>query len=712
MTAGRPGTSSSGAAPNSTFSVNKLAETSTDAGRRRLLRIALTRTDSADLLDVLRQGADAEAASWQAKIDALPTVEEMTARAQMFRAAEEERTAAREALERIERLPPGHIAALLRIAADAQGWRGSTVARTIEGLRDGLNGPLCLFRFEREPGAAYTADRLAITAANVLARVGPPEDIVSEAGWRLVRGDEDEIHEAAHEAAERGRVALDVALFKDDVTPDDRERACVRWWTRRLRREALRAQAYADCAFRMARPGSPYVSRYTLEACEDRAARGAEWAERTFAVFEDGTRVKLADIIASGRRARLAQLYAMVKAMEWLGQQGEMVALFWTLTLPGEWHSYSVGPRAADGTYPQAHVNENWTPEHGPKAQMRALNELWAQVRARLAKHEALRDYFGIKTIEPHINLTPHLHAMTWLPRQVEVKGEMVNTVDIVTEILEDLAPGRQGRVEVVEKTGPRTATPASYVMKYVMKALNASAADRAALGIVVDGTEPEDGEDHLSDDMHSRHVAWARARGVRRYALLGVHGGLTVWQRLWTAKADEPMPERASTVWDAMRRAEDAGRRAEAAKADSEERTAARREQTEATAAALVAMGALRGHGDGGGLRLGYEEGETQYGRPTRRAVTVYDTDTGEFMPLRRQRAQLVTEPRNTASTDLAAVTLMANCPRGGAEAPPAAGGEVIRPPFWRTRPSGLMRAPPSEENPAFFGCHEPLAT
>ena len=227
---------------------------------------------------------------------------------EMYRAAQRERDAALEAVERIELLPWLHISALLGVAAETQGWQGAAVAQSLPELRAGLNGPLSLFYYEKVPGSRYTVDRLATVAGNLLARVAPPEELVSQAGWRLVCGDEDEIREAAKEAAMRGRVALDVALhFGDTVTPEHRERACIRWWTRHLRREALAAQAYADLAFRVARPGSPFVSRYTLDAFHQRQENAAAWAKATVACSDTGAEIPMPELIRSKHAARLSR---------------------------------------------------------------------------------------------------------------------------------------------------------------------------------------------------------------------------------------------------------------------------------------------------------------------------------------------------------------------------------------------------------------------
>lgn len=612
----------------------------------------------------------------------------------------EARGAALATLGRVERLPRLHADAVLRLAAH----QARRPLPCLDDLHAGVLAQRDVVRWERAPGS--TPITAAGVIAQVLAEIEPPAHECSAEGAALVRGDEDAIRAAAQRAARRWATWYEArdtmrraAAVQGTPLPavDEqpwirRERTCVRWHTRRLRREALRAQAYYDTALRLARPGHDYVSSYTLGAWRQRYERQQAWAEAREVQWDDGTVASLAAVRNSAARARGAALYAISRAHEhWATSQG-YTAFFLTLTLPGEYHSYSSGARAADGTYPRQRPNGAWTRNHGPRRAWDELQSRWARLRAILAdRSDDLRAHVGVVVPEPHRDGTPHLHALVYLPRTWrDQHGAEHGTAWELRRALRTVCPGpRAARLEVVRRVpGRRTTSPANYVMKYVLKSLN----DEQTLR--------EQGE------AGERHRAWAASRGLRRMRALGSHGVLRAWQRLWTlsarqdrereAAADQPvivsaadedgdaegaaiLPERAEAAMAAMRRARAAGEVAEAAEREAEQaptpdrRKSARERQATARdqqaghyADALALLGGLPG-GEGR-LRLTYAEGESEYGRPTKRPDGLVDPATGEWMPLRDQGARIVTSQLPCQQHDL---TVVASRPRAGTDAP-----------------------------------------
>jgi hypothetical protein len=528
--------------------------------------------------------------------------------------------------------------------------------------------------------------------ATTLDTVMPPLSECSPVGASLTRGAVEDIEAAAQEAAETARAYYaDRDRAGQPTAPGEEtwtraERLDPRWQKRRLRRESRRAQAWYDAALRMTGPHSPAVSGYTLGAARETWDRGRMWSADMTVLFEDGTTVPLSTIQSHARSARRAQLYTVAKAMEFEGERRDFTAFFITLTLPGEYHPFTTGKLDKNGHYPNARPNPNWNPAYGPAAQWAELQGRWATIRGRLADHVALREWWGISVPEPHQDGTPHLHIMVWMPRSFEQRG-MRRTAHVLRDILRDVAPDRQGRLEIVRKrvlkNGKTTgASPASYVMKYVMMSLD-DEATQAARG--------EDAE---------RHRAWASTRGLRRMRLVGVHGSLRIWQRLWTAREDEydTMPPTAQTAWDYMRRSEVCADEADAMADTPWEREipAMRRRQAEAAADALREIGGLPG-GERR-LKLGYEESETEYGRPSRKPATITEEawetvdeeyvtpkrrlrrvrkvtkwrPTGGMMPLRKQAAELVPTEVIEKVENRNSLTVVAICPRDAADAAP----------------------------------------
>lgn len=663
------------------------------AALKRLRRLAHTRTDSADL-DAILAGHDAVLAQ-QAEAEQAARL----ARAEEhFRLAEEayaekadslnaEHVSAVVIVRALERMPGTHAAAVIWAAGTSD---IATLAALVQQPVD-----------HRQDTAAKLAARYApISAAGAVLRTlgilpggAAAAEGASEVGIRLCLGDEDEIQAEAEERAEAHREAHMVAPGQHregEAAWEYAEKSCPRWQRRRIRRDVRQAQAWLDCGLRMTGPTSPAVSGFTLASCRQTWDRGRMWSKETSVLFENGTSVPLETVQQRGRSARRAQLYTIAKAMESEGEKRGFQAFFITFTLPGEYHPFITGKQAKDGSYPNARPNPDWNPSFGPKAQWSELQRRWVILRARLAKHKPLRGWWGISVPEPHQDGTPHLHVMCWLPRKfADPRGRTLHTANhVLRRALRVIAPQRQGRLEMVSKLsaeqeqrmGRRTSSPSSYVMKYVMMSLDDEA------------TQAERGEDA------ERHRAWASSRGLRRMRLVGAHGSLRIWQRLWTAREGEydNMPPTAQDVWDAMRRSEHAADVA-AMIADTQwerEAPALRRQQDEAAADALRTIGGLPGGTRR--LRLGYEETETEYGRPSQRPATIgeeiietivetYKTPgrglprtrtvtrwvrTGHEMPVRLQEAQLVPTRDLKKLAARNTVTVDATCPRDPADA------------------------------------------
>ena len=515
-------------------------------------RIASARTEGADLRTALAEPPPPPPPT-------LISIDDLEWRAKAHAEVRAAREFAQATLDRLDQLPDLHSAAALRLSAKKTGIG----PRTLDDLRQEMSA-----RADTTP--LYESWPHLDAAAELLEAIQPPISECSPEGSLLVRGDEEDIRRAAKKEAKewQRRSALRFAQgerLDPDQTIEALERQSQRWQRRRLRREALRAQASWDTALRLARPttrpgvpGSLRVSAYTLGAYRQRLLNSAAWSETQAVQFEDGTIVPLAEIQARGKKARRAMTYAVLKGMEFYGERNGYTPFFITLTVPGHYHSMIKGERAEDGTYPDAHPNPNWKPKDGPAAAWAHLTDMWRLLRSRLAKLKPLRDWFGISVPEPHHDGTPHLHALVWLPshfvhvtkrRGEEPVERRRGTELILKDIMNELAPGHGNRLEIIRKredrprpdgTVRRFKTPASYVMKYV----TADALDNS--------------ETHTANgEAGERHRAWAASRGIRRMRMVGAHGSLTVWQRIWTAGDKEPLPPRAAVAHAAMRRSE-----------------------------------------------------------------------------------------------------------------------------------------------------------
>lgn len=275
-------------------------------------------------------------------------------------------------LDRAGRLPDLHGRALLRLAGHQAGHSMPSLA----DLRSAVAADPGRILYERHPGADGSPMSLARAVATALDQITPPQTECSAEGAALVRGHEADIEEAAQATAKRWRTVYEMGHFGAAhgvcaPPPDEpwvqEEQSCPRWQRRRLRRESRRAQAWYDCALRLPGPTSPAVSAYTLDSWRDHRSGTLSWAAGRGVRFESGQIVPLPLIQAHGRAAKRAQMYTILKGMEYFGNHNGYTAFFLTFTLPGAYHPFTSGKQAADGSYPHARPNPDWNPAYRPR---------------------------------------------------------------------------------------------------------------------------------------------------------------------------------------------------------------------------------------------------------------------------------------------------------------------------------------------------------
>ncbi len=421
---------------------------------------------------------------------------------------------------------------------------------------------------------------------------------------------------AYHRWVARAGVAAAVGREHEEPTPDVRRTHCSLWQRRQVRRQSGEARQHLAAALgTVGRGGAPYADDYSLARWNERQAAQGAWAAERVLSGPDGITVPMVKVVASGQAAQQARMYAMMLGVDELAQRRDLTAVFATVTLPPEWH-----PGPAEG-------RRTWTPDRTPAMADNALRHAWARFRAILADRGV--QTLGLRVWEPHKDGTPHMHALLYvLPAQVSMVDDALMTV------CPEPRPGQRiaSRMEVIDR---KRASPASYVMKYILK----------AIAVVPDEKDrtPGAGEGVHDDEQlqhYERHRAVASERRWRRYAWLGVHGVQRVWQRLLTTKEmPNDAPERVQRAWMALH----AGQWADA----------------------LEALGAVGPRAQG--IRLGYEEAETRYGDIARRAVRVVDLASGWTMPLTRQGWSVV-KAECHKHEDTFQLTVVVSCPRAGA--------------------------------------------
>ncbi|HFV5043332.1 TPA: replication endonuclease, partial [Escherichia coli] len=284
------------------------------------------------------------------------------------------------------------------------------------------------------------------------------------------------------------------------------------WWNKKLRQmhdvwreELLRAAGLVS------RQTSVYVSREALADFREKQARTRDFLKAHDVENEDGERISLEDIYyasTSNPHNRRNEMMACVKGMELIAQERGDVAFFVTVTAPSRFHSVTDA-----GT-----LNPKYKGATVKDASDYLVYNFFASARKLIKKEK--RGWYGIRTVEPHHDGTPHWHMLVFTSPENEAR---------ITEIMCNAAI-REDRAELgdditprfkCEKIDPEKGTPTSYIATYIGKGI-----DAAAFG----DTDPKTGKppvDHESGkpmaDTVENAVAWARLHRIRQFQFFGL---------------------------------------------------------------------------------------------------------------------------------------------------------------------------------------------
>ncbi|MFC7552317.1 replication endonuclease [Pseudoroseomonas wenyumeiae] len=128
-----------------------------------------------------------------------------------------------------------------------------------------------------------------------------------------------------------------------DLTPTERRLKCPLHWRRQLRKRAKRARQFWSAALQTVggRTGTPYADDYAHDRWQERQDAAREHGAARVLVGRDGTRLPLLDVMRSSVAATLNRVYVMTVGIEQIAAGMELVPVFVTLTLPGQYHPES-----------------------------------------------------------------------------------------------------------------------------------------------------------------------------------------------------------------------------------------------------------------------------------------------------------------------------------------------------------------------------------
>ena len=301
------------------------------------------------------------------------------------------------------------------------------------------------------------------------------------------------------------------------------------WWRRALRkhfRTVEHAQIKAGCVHKRA---GLYVSNEAFRRAEQHAKRLRTLLESLEVVNEDtgeilsneqtGTPYTLLDLHDSSvanPAIRFAAMMTCVRGLEARAKALGFEARFIVVTCPSRMHARHWFSGEANSKY------DGTSPRD---AQRYLARQVWNAATRALA-HRGLkpgRDYFGLRTVEPNHDATPHWNVLAFV---------RTDRADLFTDTMTDYAradsrdePGadlRRVRVQVID---PAKGSAAGYVVKYISKGLHGE-------GV---GKESQSGQPATT--TAARVCVWKQVHGIRQFQFFGV-GAVSPFRELYRLDA------------------------------------------------------------------------------------------------------------------------------------------------------------------------------
>ncbi|MBZ2168028.1 replication endonuclease [Marinobacter sp. F4216] len=280
------------------------------------------------------------------------------------------------------------------------------------------------------------------------------------------------------------------------------------WWRRKLRTKAYRnsESIYRELGL-VSKAKNLYISEYNFRRYLAAQASNAELLELLTAENQFGYTATLASLkekSVSNPRNRRNETMMRIGGLEDYADENGHVGVFYTLTCPSKYHA----------THQSGHANGKFDGSSPLEAQ-KYLTKVWGRVRAAFKRTGI--EVYGIRTVEPHHDGTPHWHLLLFMAREFLPEANRIFREHALKEDGDE--SGAEANRFVIEEIDPEKGRATGYVAKYVSKC--------------IDGYEV--GEDSYGNDAvesAARIRAWASIWGIRQFQFTG-DPGVTVYREL-----------------------------------------------------------------------------------------------------------------------------------------------------------------------------------
>jgi hypothetical protein len=280
------------------------------------------------------------------------------------------------------------------------------------------------------------------------------------------------------------------------------------WWRRQLRRKAyLNSESVYRELGLVSKATNLYISEYNFRRYLAAQSSNEELLELLTAENQFGYSATLASLkekSVSNPRNRRNETMMRIGGLEDYANEHGHVGVFYTITCPSKYHA----------THQNGHANGKFQGA-SPLDSQNYLNQVWARVRSSLQRKGI--KWYGIRTVEPHHDGTPHWHLLLFLEKRDLPEANRLFRKYALEEDRDE--SGAFENRFVVEEIDPEKGRATGYVAKYISKSID---------GFEVD----EDSYGNDAVESAARIRAWASIWGIRQFQFMGAPS-VTVYREL-----------------------------------------------------------------------------------------------------------------------------------------------------------------------------------
>ncbi|MEL0621767.1 replication endonuclease [Marinomonas arenicola] len=308
------------------------------------------------------------------------------------------------------------------------------------------------------------------------------------------------------------------------------------WWVRQAKKQWVVVESVLRECGQVERFKSPYLSNWALNKAEKQKENNRAFLESWEAVNDFGQCFSLAQLSEKGVSNpdnRFSELIVRAKGLEEIALEEGHDGWFLTLTSPSKYHPMSDGHRnpkfwrAGCPTVRETHLY---------------MMNVWKKFRAWCSNHGI--QFYGLRTVEPHHDGTPHWHLMLWV--EPARSAEFLDAFKRYALEEDGNERGAKKYRVKIEKIDQEKGSAVGYIVKYISKNIHGKHVD----------TDHETGRS--GTDAANRIVGWARLNRIRQFQFVG-GASVTVWRELRRLGKDKA-PKHFSDIYHAANRADYGG--------------------------------------------------------------------------------------------------------------------------------------------------------